>query len=756
MLTGLYTHACSPSRSLSLQTFTTLARAHSLALPDQDAAALFRAFDRTHSGTVDLDSFLIGVAVLLPTTPHRFDWIIPRSAFIFRLYDANNDRHLSFPEFTRLIRDLRLAERKSLDDAEVARDAQGRFFCENAFTEDSFLFAMSEQLSALCRLPMSHPLVQQLDQLQAPPSSESRAAPFVEEMPSPSTVQATSESAPNNQVLNDFVAERPPTSTVESQPWDTSRHVESETTQPDSQKWTCAICTYANHLKSRKCVMCASIPASDVTVSSLASPHVHDQQRDTPRGEVPSSNDRQTFDRVHALLQRVSIEDTLWHECCRAAFEGKTDYFTRQSIPTEFLTRKLTSDDALILNEITDKPDAFVVDMTIFDIALSSSHQDIITLFQQKPAQAVDPLGLKRQAQHVSKELAEETLSMMFATLVQHPTTKCFAFESAFSFSTFVVTRDVWSLSHPSQVRFFDQCTDRAVQERFGEDNSDSLDDARNNKSDDPARAPFMNVFSWFRVHGVPRFLAFWNGGLGDCLLDAITQALIGVCVSTTPSFRLFRSSLHATMTECGGLRRRWEEAKAREFSSMGFSLERHQWISEWQSLLDAAASPRKSLFDFHIFVLAQMIRRPIIVYSESGVKNSHGSLLQQSAGLDGIYLPVMWPQDQVFKQPIAIAYTRGHYSAMIACESATPSQASARHVHVGCLPLKSGNKWMNVPFLTNAELDKKEAILSQYVQMDCDLVPGQTVATQTSGIRIEGVSRLLERWLAFYEQDSR
>eukprot|EP00042_Codosiga_hollandica_P048863 m.555329 g.555329 ORF g.555329 m.555329 type:complete len:165 (-) comp57753_c0_seq30:3687-4181(-) len=143
-------------------------------------------------------------------------------------------------------------------------------------------------------------------------------------------------------------------------------------------------------------------------------------------------------------------------------------------------------------------------------------------------------------------------------------------------------------------------------------------------------------------------------------------------------------------------------------------------------------------------FFQAQMIRRPIIVYSESGVKNSHGSLLQQSAGLDGIYLPVMWPQDQVFKQPIAIAYTRGHYSAMIACESATPSQASARHVHVGCLPLKSGNKWMNVPFLTNAELDKKEAILSQYVQMDCDLVPGQTVATQVGMMGTERHENIL------------
>lgn len=55
------------------------------------------------------------------------------------------------------------------------------------------------------------------------------------------------------------------------------------------------------------------------------------------------------------------------------------------------------------------------------------------------------------------------------------------------------------------------------------------------------------------------------------------------------------------------------------------FALEEAQWEDDWSTLLSIASQPGASLEQLHIFVLAHIFRRPIIVYGVKYVKSFRG-----------------------------------------------------------------------------------------------------------------------------------
>ena len=55
------------------------------------------------------------------------------------------------------------------------------------------------------------------------------------------------------------------------------------------------------------------------------------------------------------------------------------------------------------------------------------------------------------------------------------------------------------------------------------------------------------------------------------------------------------------------------------------FTLDEPQWEDDWQQLLSIASQPGASLEQLHIFVLAHIFRRPIIVYGVKYVKSFRG-----------------------------------------------------------------------------------------------------------------------------------
>ncbi len=73
-------------------------------------------------------------------------------------------------------------------------------------------------------------------------------------------------------------------------------------------------------------------------------------------------------------------------------------------------------------------------------------------------------------------------------------------------------------------------------------------------------------------------------------------------------------------------------------------------------------------LTDIHVFVLANILRRPIIIFGEG--EASVGSVAQE-CDIFGIYLPLLWGfsplnLDLIHKDPICLSFLYGHFCALV------------------------------------------------------------------------------------------
>lgn len=167
------------------------------------------------------------------------------------------------------------------------------------------------------------------------------------------------------------------------------------------------------------------------------------------------------------------------------------------------------------------------------------------------------------------------------------------------------------------------------------------------------------------------RLYALWNRSTGDCLLDSALQATYGVFDKDN---RL-RKALADTLNDAAHvLFSRFKEAEILRVShQLPYTLDQMQWQEDWAVLLSIAEKPKCSLEQFHIFVLSHILRRPIIVYGIKFVKSYRGEKLAL-AGFQGVYLPLHFDSKFCSKSPISLAYTKGHFTALVPMEAMASS----------------------------------------------------------------------------------
>ena len=81
----------------------------------------------------------------------------------------------------------------------------------------------------------------------------------------------------------------------------------------------------------------------------------------------------------------------------------------------------------------------------------------------------------------------------------------------------------------------------------------------------------------------------------------------------------------------CAGINRfykRWKEEEQRQAHLQGFSIGEDQLRQDWAAVLALADQKCKSLEQIHIFALAHVLRRPVVVYGVKVVKNYRGENL--------------------------------------------------------------------------------------------------------------------------------
>ncbi|XP_050304778.1 ubiquitin thioesterase trabid isoform X2 [Anthonomus grandis grandis] len=485
-------------------------------------------------------------------------------------------------------------------------------------------------------------------------------------------------------------------------------------------KWMCQTCTYENWPKSLRCAMCGtqnnqrSPPGSRIM---SASPERKNSRDDINQSAIidPSQNN---IDSEHCIRQLRRNADWNWLNACMGVIEG-------DPIPVEAYlasggdpARSLTASECALLN----RNSAFDVGFTLVHLAIRFQREDLLAALLSQ-IEGSGGSGIKRVPSYVAPDLAADIRRHFATTLRQRKGS--FPCHYVTEFPTFTLPAEVSTLPVSVQEQLMSELLDKDAQEEL--------------EGGDAA------VINWAIGAGVCRLYALWNRSAGDCLLDSVMQATWGVFDRDNT----LRRALAETLVHAGYVfYPRWKEYESSHASFLQYSLEDAQWEDDWSSLVALAAQPGSSLEQLHVFALAHILRRPILVYGVKVVKSFRGEALCP-ARFEGIYLPLLWDHSFCSRSPLALGYTRGHFSALVSIESVGERQ----RFRASLLPLVDRDrKPLPIHFLLETELGREETILRQWMDVT-ETEDGILVAQQHFHKRPLLVAQICEEWLNHYRR---
>uniref|UniRef100_A0A3Q0QX98 ubiquitinyl hydrolase 1 n=1 Tax=Amphilophus citrinellus TaxID=61819 RepID=A0A3Q0QX98_AMPCI len=185
------------------------------------------------------------------------------------------------------------------------------------------------------------------------------------------------------------------------------------------------------------------------------------------------------------------------------------------------------------------------------------------------------------------------------------------------------------------------------------------------------------------------KLLPLATTGDGNCLLHAASLGMWGFHDRDL----MLRKSLYSMMksgAERDALKRRWRWQQTQQNKESGLVYTEEEWEREWNELLKLASSePRthlskngntsggvdnsedpvyESLEEFHVFVLAHVLRRPIVVVADTMLRDSGGEAFAPIP-FGGLYLPLEVPPSRCHCSPLVLAYDQAHFSALVSME---------------------------------------------------------------------------------------
>ncbi|NXX78093.1 OTU7B protein, partial [Urocolius indicus] len=194
------------------------------------------------------------------------------------------------------------------------------------------------------------------------------------------------------------------------------------------------------------------------------------------------------------------------------------------------------------------------------------------------------------------------------------------------------------------------------------------------------------------------RLLPLATTGDGNCLLHAASLGMWGFHDRDL----VLRKSLYTLMDkgqEREALKRRWRWQQTQQNKESGLVYTEEEWQKEWNELIKLASSePRvhygtngpgcggvesseepvyESLEEFHVFVLAHVLKRPIVVVADTMLRDSGGEAFAPIP-FGGIYLPLEVPANKCHRSPLVLAYDQAHFSALVSTEQKEPTKDQA------------------------------------------------------------------------------
>uniref|UniRef100_A0A8C2EEJ0 ubiquitinyl hydrolase 1 n=1 Tax=Cyprinus carpio TaxID=7962 RepID=A0A8C2EEJ0_CYPCA len=502
-----------------------------------------------------------------------------------------------------------------------------------------------------------------------------------------------------------------------------------------AQCWTCSACSSENCPKSSRCVVCdhprpndAFQPREPDEPSSL----INERDRGRARGvcsgaqrHSSASSKREAelqielaagaqsgkehievdFKKLKQIKNRMRRTDWLFLNACAGVVEGDLSAVEAYKSSGGDIARQLTSDEVRLLN----RPSAFDSGFTLVHLAIRFQRQDMLAILLTEVSQQ----AVKCIPAMVCPELTEQIRREISATLHQRKGDfNCYFLTDLV---TFTLPADIEDLPPAVQEKLFDEILDRDVQKELEEESA---------------------VINWSLELGTrldSRLYALWNRTAGDCLLDSVLQATWGIYDKDS----VLRKALHDSL---------------------------HDWNPRvnvyGQSSCFVSLQPGASLEQTHIFVLAHILRRPIIVYGVKYYKSFRGETLGYTRFQgETISRSFCW------KSPIALGYTRGHFSALVGMETdgydnrgAGANLNTDDDITVTFLPLvDSERKLLQIHFLSAQEMgseEQQERLLRDW--LDCCVTDGGMLAAMQKSSRRRHhplITQMLEKWLDGYRQ---
>ncbi|XP_050553860.1 ubiquitin thioesterase trabid isoform X2 [Spodoptera frugiperda] len=488
-------------------------------------------------------------------------------------------------------------------------------------------------------------------------------------------------------------------------------------------KWPCPTCTYDNWPRSLKCAMCGSSnpaapPAPPAPPAAPPAPPAHPPPAYTPHPAHPALgiNDicNSQSASIHELdagarrSKRRNNTDWIWLQACLGVVEGDArcveSYLSGGGDPA----RALTHAEVALLNRAS----AFDAGHTLVHLAIRFQRQEILSTLLSRISGGGP--GLKRSPSYIAPDLAS-AIRRHIASTVRYKKGG-FPVRYIGEFSTFYLPAEISELPAAIQEQLFSELLDREAQATL-----------------EGARPPLLN---WRGS----RLYALWNRSAGDCLPDALCQAAWGVA----DRHNTLRAALHDALQQ-RALYARWAAWERAQAARLQYAPSEAQLRAEWARLAAAAARPGQALHQLHVWALAHVLRRPILVYGVDVVNSFRGEALGY-ARFRGLYLPLLCEAEGCSKSPLSLAYTRGHFSALV------PLAPRVLDERAAALPLTDPDgKLLPVHFLSADEMCDPESVVRRWVC--AGEWRGVLAARQALPPRPLLQAQLLEEWLNHYRR---
>jgi len=526
-------------------------------------------------------------------------------------------------------------------------------------------------------------------------------------------------------------------------------------------KWNCSQCTYENYPKSLTCVLCGTKRGrNSPDLSSLQASVQSDRRHESPSPEgahysaIASCSSRSQDEgagapaieeqpgvknlnkekRVKQLRRRMRDIDWVWLSACMGVVEGDSNpveaYLNSGGDPT----RKLNPAEAQLLG----RPGVYDAGHTLVHLAVKLGREDLLATLLSQMETASTPT-VKRVPSYVASDLAASIRRQIALSMRQRKGGKPISYLS--DSATYTLPPEIGDLPRGVQEQMYSELLDKEAQQELEQE----------------------VVINWSQeITGRlnSKLSALWNRSAGDCLLDAALQASWGVFDRDNT----LRRAISDSLVEAGHVfYPRWKEWEQIQALELDFTLAESQWSEEWAGLLSLASQPGESLEQLHVFCLAHVLRRPIIVYGVKYVKSWRGENLGL-AKFEGVYLPLVWDSSFCYRSPLSLGYTRGHFCALVPPEPVTacggagggaelPPSDSQYTAKSAFLPLMTKDRTiLPVHFLNKSELGREEEIMRDWLDV---LVTesGLLVAQQTIERPPLMVAQMTEEWLNYYRK---